>query len=40
MDIPHHVIYVDRWYATWFLVVREIYAHEVGSPKEWLRNTS
>jgi hypothetical protein len=28
----------DRWYATWFLMVREIFPHEVGSPEEWLRS--
>jgi hypothetical protein len=35
MDSPCHVIYVDMWYATWFLTVREIFPHEFGSPEEW-----
>jgi hypothetical protein len=28
----------DRWYAMWFLMVREIWPCEVRSPKEWSRS--
>jgi hypothetical protein len=31
-------VFNDRWHSTWFLTVREIFPHEVGSPKEWLRS--
>jgi len=35
MDIPHCTISSDRWYAMWFLTVREIWPCEFGSPEEW-----
>jgi hypothetical protein len=38
MDIPHHVVSDDRWYATWFLTVEELWPCEVKIPKEWLRH--
>jgi hypothetical protein len=38
MDSNHHVGFGDRWYATWFITVMEIFPHEFGSPEEWLRS--
>jgi hypothetical protein len=38
MDNTHHAVYGDRWYSTWFFVVRTIFPLEVRSLKEWLRN--
>jgi hypothetical protein len=38
MDSSRHVISNGRWYATWFLMVEELWPHEVGSPEEWLRS--
>jgi len=37
MDSNCHVVYGDRWYATWTLTVDELWPHEVVSPEEWLR---
>jgi hypothetical protein len=38
MDSPRHVISGDRWYATWFLTVEELWPCEVRSPEEWSRS--
>jgi hypothetical protein len=40
MDIPYCFVSGDMWYAMWFLMVREIWPCEVGSPKEWSRSPS
>jgi hypothetical protein len=38
MDCNHHVVFGDRWHIVCFLTVREIFPHEVGSPKQWSRS--